>query len=653
MYKFIFQKVKTIIPKISKTELIALRSGGVSLDREIFQGKIDFKNLLSSSSQPLNDLEKKMMQKTDVLLKNIGENPIYPNENIYNVLDQLGKDGFLSMIIDQKYNGNRISYKAQSKILSKISSYNPSLGVITMVPNSLGPAELLLHYGTEMQKNKYLPKLADGSLIPCFGLTGPENGSDATGKIDRGIVKKKNGKILIHINLNKRYITLAPVSNLIGIAFNVEDPDKLLPLNIEPGITVALIEKGHRGLLQETYHNPNNAGFPNGTLKGEIEIDADNIIGGISNIGNGWKMLMDCLTIGRGISLPATANGSSKFITSCMYHYLQIRHQFNMPIGKMEAVRKKFINMFINTWIIHSSVAFTNHLLDKGNIPSVITAIMKYQTTERARIILNEGMDIYAGSAICMGENNFFTKFYQASPIGITVEGSNTLTRNLIIFGQGLNKSHPHIFKIFESIQDDDLLIFKIYFNEMIHTILVNYGKLLVGNPERLEKLTLKFSLLANFMALLGGQIKSKQMLSGEMADILSNLYLSYALIWYHKKEFKKIDTILLDVCLHYLLDNTEHKINIVIANYPIKSLKLFLYPLKCQNHVENYDEINKFYRYIEMNNGFTDVFEEDIYSKNTILEKMQKLKHIKNKDEYTKLYKEIISVGEFKIKKL
>ncbi|NBY39913.1 MAG: acyl-CoA dehydrogenase, partial [Flavobacteriia bacterium] len=337
----------------------------------------------------------------------------------------------------------RLPIETQSYILSKISSYNPSLGVVTMVPNSLGPAELIQHYGTDEQKNYFLSRLANGSLIPCFGLTGPNNGSDAVGNIDEGIVEIVDGKPKIKINLNKRYITLAPISNLIGVAFRLKDPNKIVG---KEGITLALLEQNGLGILQNTYHNPNNAGFPNGTIKGTIYIDLKEVIGGPDKIGEGWKMLMECLAVGRGVSLPATANGSSKFITQSILNYINIRNQFNMNIGNMEAVREKYIDMLLNTWIIHTSVKFTNHILDSGSTPSVITAIMKQQTTERARNILNNGMDIYAGSGICIGENNFFTSFYNSSPVGITVEGSNTLTRSLIIFGQGLNKSHPYIF---------------------------------------------------------------------------------------------------------------------------------------------------------------------------------------------------------------
>ena len=376
-YRKVFNIVKSIIPKISETEIIALKSGGVSIDRELFNGKVDYNKLYKPI---LINSDKNMETETIDLLRSVGSENIYPNENIHKLIKQLGEKGFLSMIIDKQYNGNRLSITSQSKILSKIASYNPSLAESIMVPNSLGPAELLQHYGTQQQKDFFLPKLANGTMIPCFGLTGPNNGSDAVGQIDKGIVELIDGKIKIKIKLNKRYITLAPVSNLIGIAFNIEDPNRLLKNN-KTGISVALIESSQYGLQQHTYHNPNNAGFPNGTIKGTIFIDTDQIIGGEDRIGEGWKMLMECLAVGRGVSLPATANGSSKFITHSIMNYINLRKQFNMHIGNMESVREKFIDMYLNTWIIHTSVNFTNHILDTGSTPSVITAIMKQQTT--------------------------------------------------------------------------------------------------------------------------------------------------------------------------------------------------------------------------------------------------------------------------------
>jgi len=662
VYLRLFKIVKNIIPKISETEIIALKSGGVSIDRELFNGKVDYNKLYKPI---LKTCEQHMEQETNDLLNTIGSESIYPNKNIDKLMKQLGEKGFLSMIIDKQYGGNRLPIFSQSRILSKISSYNPSLAVTTMVPNSLGPAELLQHYGTQQQKDYFLPKLADGTMIPCFGLTGPNNGSDAVGQIDKGIVECIDGKIKIKICLNKRYITLAPISNLIGIAFNLEDPNRLLNNN-KSGISVALVESSQHGLLKDTYHNPNNAGFPNGTIKGTIFIDVEQIIGGEDKIGEGWKMLMECLAVGRGVSLPATANGSSKFITHSIMNYINIRKQFNMNIGNMEAVREKFIDMYLNTWIIHASVNFTNHILDSGSTPSVITAIMKYQTTERARNILNHGMDIYSGSGICIGDNNFFTKFYNSSPVGITVEGSNTLTRGLIIFGQGLNKSHPYIFPIFQSIQDNNINDFKNNLNKLISSIIINYCKMIsltfinalpfLNNntaQKRLDIATIKFSLLSNFIAVMGGKIKSKQMISGNMSDILSNLYLSYSVLWYYKhyQLMNNTNTFLRDECINYLMNELDYKMNLVIDNYPIQILKPFLYPLTNKIRYTDLENKNKLYKLIIENETLHNIFKNDIYYKGTVLEKMEELHKMKpNTEEYNKLYQDIIKVGEYVI---
>jgi len=655
MYKYLFSSFKKIIPKISETEIIALKSGGTSIDRHIFEGKMDYKRLYSPVKK--YTLSNEIKDNVQSLLKKTGQNNIYPGKNINNIMNELGKNGYLSMIIDKKYGGNLIPIELQSQIISKISSYNPSLGVVTMVPNSLGPAELLQHYGTEYQKNYFLPKLSSGEFIPCFGLTGPNNGSDAVGEIDEGVVEKINGEIKIRITLNKRYITLAPISNLVGIAFKLNDPDNLLG-NGKNGITLALVENTQENLLLETYHNPNNSGFPNGTIKGTIFITPDQVIGGKDKIGEGWKMLMECLAVGRGVSLPAAANGSSKFITQTIKYYINTRKQFKMNIGDMEAVREKFIDMYLNTWIIHTSVKLTNHILDSGSTPSVITAIMKQQTTERGRNILNHGMDIYSGSGICTGENNFFTKFYNSSPVGITVEGSNTLTRGLIIFGQGLNKSHPYIFPIFQNIQDNNLSEFKNNFNSLLKNVIRNYTRLFTPNHFRsikditllrLDIATLKFSILSNFIALLGGKIKQKQMISGNMADILSNLYLSYSLVWYHY-HFNN-NNFLRDECIQYLMQDAEYKMNLIISNYPISILKPLLYPLKNNIKYTNFDDKNKLYNYILNNKELDDVFTKDIYYDGTVLEKLIKISKIdKSSEEYKTLYQDIIKVDEYKI---
>ena len=336
MSKIIFNFVKKLIPKISETELIALRSGTTSLDRDIFNGRVNLPNKNEDSK------DVKFTNYANNLLQKYGSQKVFPSEDSNQILEDIKKNKFFSLIIDEKYNGNKMSVNNLSSLLVRITSHNPALGVTIMVPNSLGPGELLAHYGTEEQKNKYLPGLADGNYIPCFGLTGPNNGSDAAGSIDEGIVKVIDNRKKISVSINKRYITLAPVSNLVGLAFRLKDPDNLLEEGKE-GITVALIEGDHEGLIKETHHNPLNAGFPNGTLKGNLEIDLDQIIGGEANSGNGWKMLMECLAAGRAICLPATALASSKVACYGILNYAKHRKQFNIPLIKMEGVNEKNI----------------------------------------------------------------------------------------------------------------------------------------------------------------------------------------------------------------------------------------------------------------------------------------------------------------------
>lgn len=655
MYPLLFKQVKNIIPKISETERIALRSGGVSIDKDIFTGKLLYAKLGKVSLVK----DTRMVSKTQYMLEKYGDTNVYPSPNISAIMSDLGNSGFLGMIIDKKYNGNRMSFSSQSDILTMMSSYNPSLAVVTMVPNSLGPGELLQHYGTEEQKKNYLPRLASGELIPCFGLTGPNNGSDATGNIDIGVVKMVNDVRVIEIDLNKRYITLAPVADLIGIAFNLKDPDSLIKEG-KSGITLALIERNHLGLLLDTYHNPNDAGFPNGTVKGKVQIQFDQIVGGEKMAGNGWAMLMECLAVGRGISLPANANGASKAITFGIKNYIQHREQFKIPIGNMEGVREKFLDMFYHTWVIQSAVHHTTYILDTGTTPSVLTAIMKQQTTERARNVLLHAMDIYAGSAICRGPNNFLTKFYNSSPVGITVEGSNTLTRSLIIFGQGLNKSHPYIYDIFNSIQENNVSNFKKVFNEMVCFSVGLYMSSIFQRRQtdinmRLECIITRYANLANFVALLGGKIKSEQMISGSMADALSSIYLAQSVIWYHNNAASNVPTEIKTYCIDRLCSEAEEKINLVIHNYPNKYIAMVLKPTRFQFTHINFKDMNKVFNTIMKDDETNKLIKENIFYKNTVLEDLENLTVLKksgNTDEYAKLYQKILRVGEYPIVK-
>jgi len=644
--KKIFNIIKNKIPKISSTELIALRSGNTSLDRSILMGKINFPKK--------NTLKNKFPEsKLDKLFNSYDGTKIYPNNDSNYWINYLAENKYFSFLIDESYGGIKLSVNEISNILTKIASIEPALGVVTMVPNSLGPGELLIHYGTEEQKNKYLPGLANGNYIPCFGLTGPNNGSDATGSIDEGEVVKINNKIMIKVKINKRYITLAPVANLMGIAFNLKDPNKFLKNN-KSGISLALLERGHDGLIQETHHNPLNAGFPNGTIKGEFYIELNQIIGGPEKVGDGWQMLMDCLSAGRGISLPATANASSKVATFGIINYAKVRTQFNMPLSNMEAIKEKINAMVYNTWIIQSSIDLTNTILDSGDSPAVISAIMKQQTTERGREVLNHGMDIQGGGAICLGYSNFLEKFYRAAPIGITVEGSNTLTRSLIIFGQGLNKSHPYIFPILENVlQNDEKTFMKNLKSIIMHSLNLyfstfNFTNLLPGTSKILEKQLLDFACLTNFVALKGGSLKKEQMLSGAMSDIFSNLYLAMAVQYYHNNYNTSLK--LTNYIINKLINNNQNKINEVIYN--LGPERIFLNHLINPVNNISYEEENNIFNEIMSNTKIIEEIKKNIHVENNILGDLELAGSGKldiNSNEYKYLKNRIINVDEFK----
>lgn len=633
MYKLLFNSVKQRIPRISPTEMIALQSGTTSLDRDILKGEIAYPEKKSYT----NKFSEKEL---DLMLGMYMNKKIYPNEDDNNIIDYLAKRKYFSFLIDEKYGGIKLSVKEMSNILTKITSVDPGLGVVAMVPNSLGPGELLIKYGTEAQKNKYLPGLAKGDYIPCFGLTGPNNGSDATGSIDEGFVFEEDGKLKIRVTLNKRYITLAPVANLMGIAFNLKDPDNLLN---KSGITVALVERDHKDLIQKTHHNPLDVGFPNGTIKGSIVLELDDVIGGEENVGNGWKMLMECLSAGRGISLPATANASSKVATYGIMNYIKVRDQFKMPLANMEAIQEKFNNMVYNTWLIQSSVEMTNDILDSGSSPAVISAIMKQQTTERGRVVLNEAMDIHGGAAICVGYNNFLEKYYKSAPIGITVEGSNTLTRSLIIFGQGLNKSHPHIYPLLESILDNDFDQFKTNFNRIIsHSVGLYYKTLTFSKT--FEQQIIDFANLTNFVAMRGGAIKGEQMLSGDMADIFSNLYLAKSAFYYHK-HYETSEKLTMYVTKR-LMNENQSKINKVIDN--LGPERFLLQHMKRAYVPISYQEEREMFREIMENPNIVNEIKKNVYLKG-IMKDFEEIETLdKNTAKYSILKNRIINVDEY-----
>jgi len=673
MKRIVFHQIEKLVPKISETEMIALRSGGVHIDRDIFQGRVCLKTLYKNKPKSIASHELRFLRQTEELLKKYEpQELLYPNPKIKEIMQELGRKGYLSMMIPEKYDGNPISYATQARILTKIASFHPSLAVIVMVPNSLGPAELLCQYGTESQKQEHLPLLASGRCIPCFALTGPLNGSDAVGMIDEGVVEiTEYGEKYIRIpSLEKRYITLAPIANLIAVAFRLKDPKRLLSNEEQTGcggkegVTIALLEH-NKERIQITRHDPNGCGFPNGTIRAnDLKLDINSIIGGEEKAGHGWKMIMECLSVGRGISLPSSANGSSKLITYAIYHYIQHRKQFKLPIGDLEGVQEKFIEMYYHSFIINASVQYIGHIIDekhqnKETCPSVLSAIMKQQCTERGRKVIQLGMDIYAGSGLCRGENNFFTSFYQSCPIGITVEGSNTLTRSLIIFGQGLNKSHPHIYPIVRFIQQNDIDNTMEHFFQMIKDSISVYCKCLFSNIipfTPLEKKTLQFSNAANFVALLGGNIKSRQIISGNMADVLSCLFLAYSVKWYCHHHFPPTQTTkqIEQYMIGQLCNEAEQKLNAVVYDYPLAFLRPFLFSSSFSRTPppDQCSQIKHIHSLLKTNPYLIEDVKKDIYyHKNSIINKLEILSTLpKDSLEYMQLYKEIIKVGEFPI---
>tara|TARA_B100000963_G_scaffold349865_1_gene359404 strand:+ start:372 stop:2324 length:1953 start_codon:yes stop_codon:yes gene_type:complete len=635
MYRRLFAFVKRRLPRISDTELIALQSGDTSVDRAILNGKVAYPPFFGGNVRRWD------ADATQRLLTSFDGSRIYPNDNDNAWIRRLAEERYFGFLIDEAYGGVKLSVTELSSLLTTIASRDPALGVVVMVPNSLGPGELLTRYGTSSQKTQYLPRLASGELIPCFGLTGPTNGSDATGTIDQGVViQDGDGKVKIEVNLNKRYITLAPVANLMGIAFDVVDPDGLL--GGRAGITVALVERDHPGLVQDTHHNPLDAGFPNGTIKGRLLLDTDQVIGGVENVGEGWKMLMECLSAGRGVSLPATANASSKVATFGIFHYIQARTQFKLALADMEAIQEKFLRMVYETWIIQSSIEMTNDILDDGKTPAVLSAIMKQQTTERARTVLNDAMDIHAGSAICKGPNNFLEKFYRSAPIGITVEGSNTLTRSLIIFAQGLNKSHPHIFPLLTSILEDDPSRFRVHFNALVSHAVTLYGKSWWGwatATSSLESELVRFATLTNFVALKGGALKQEQMLAGDMADQFSNLYLALGVRHFQKK-FDASD-ILTTYVVDQLVAENRRIMNRVIDNlgperFLLQHMKVAAGP------VDTYERKRQVFQEIMTNPAILREIKRHIFTDGTILEDLER--SVSDAD----LRDQVIQVGEF-----
>ena len=557
----LFSLFKRMLPTLSDTEREALEAGTVGWDGELFSGDPDWQKLLDLPAPALTEAEQAFLDgPVEELCRMLDDWQIveFDKDLPSEVWQYLKEQRFFGMIIPPEYGGHGFSALAHSAVIMKISSRSITAAVTAMVPNSLGPAELLLHYGTQAQKDHYLPRLAQGEEIPCFALTGPEAGSDAAAMPDRGVIcnGEFDGKEIVGIRLNweKRYITLGPVATLLGLAFKLYDPEHLLGDREELGITLALIPTDTPGITIGSRHVPLDMPFMNGPNWGKnVFIPLDWIIGGAEGAGQGWRMLMESLGVGRSISLPALSTGAGKLACRATGAYARIRRQFRIPIGQMEGVEEALARIAGLTYQMEAARSLTCAAVDRGEKPAVLSAIVKYNTTERMRQVLNDAMDVQGGSGICLGPRNILGRPCQAIPIGITVEGANILTRTLIVFGQGAIRSHPYVLKEMQAVANPDRAAglrdfdenffahagFTISTGARAFVSGLTGGRMLPvpGGPtqrllQRANRLCSAFVLTAETaMLILGGNLKRKEKLSGRLADILSNLYLVSAVI--------------------------------------------------------------------------------------------------------------------------
>ncbi len=612
--KRLFAVISKAMPAMSATEREALEAGTVSWEGDLFSGSPDFNALLNAPTVKLTAEEQAFMDgPVNELCRMIDDWDItHVRTDMPPEMWQFLKEkGFFGMIIPKEYGGLDFSATAQVAILARIYGRSVTVGSTVSVPNSLGPAELLLKYGTREQKEYYLPRLADGREIPCFALTGPNAGSDAASIPDKGVIGRQtvNGQEVLGIRLtwNKRYITLCPVVTVIGLAFRLFDPENLLGKGHDVGISCALIPANTPGVIKGRRHFPLNTGFLNGPTQGkDVFVPIDCLIGGAAMAGHGWRMLMECLSAGRAISLPSSSTGGTQAGALASGAYARIRKQFNQPIANFEGIEEPLARIAANTYIIDAGLTMTSAAIDQGAKPSVAGAILKFNTTERARQVVMDAMDIHGGKGICLGPNNYLGRGYQNTPIGITVEGANILTRNLIIFGQGAIRCHPYVFRELESVRGNNLHQFDEAFWGHAAFVLANLTKSLIfaltdarltrapaSAAKRYYQLVHRYStnlaFLADFsMVVLGGELKRKEMISARLGDVLSKLYLTSAVLKrFHDDGEPLADLPLVEWCCQQLLHECEFAIRGVIANFPMRwariVLKLFLQPFGTQ----------------------------------------------------------------------
>ncbi|MEZ9003251.1 acyl-CoA dehydrogenase FadE [Vibrio splendidus] len=596
---------KKVLPAMSQTEKEALEAGTVWWEAELFKGKPEWKKLQNIADPKLSEAEQAFLDGP--------VNTVCEMVNDYQVTHELAdlppevwqylKDHkFFAMIIKKKYGGLEFSAYAQSLVLQKLTGVSSVLSSTVGVPNSLGPGELLQHYGTEEQRNHYLPRLAEGKEIPCFALTSPEAGSDAGSIPDYGIVCKGQwqGEEVLGMRLtwNKRYITLAPVATVLGLAFKLRDPDGLLGDKQELGITCALIPTDLKGVKIGNRHSPLNVPFQNGPTQGDdLFVPIDFIIGGQKMAGQGWRMLVECLSVGRGITLPSNSTGGIKSAALATGAYARIRRQFKQPIGRMEGVEEPLARLAGNAYVMDAASNLTVAGIDLGEKPSVISAIVKYHCTHRGQRSIIDAMDIVGGKGICLGPSNFLARSYQGAPIAITVEGANILTRSMIIYGQGAIRCHPYVLNEMEAAYSessdaldkfDSALAGHVSFT-MSNLVRSLWFGLTDGRGsdtptpsnkankqtqryyQKLNRYSANLALLSDIsMAVLGGSLKRRERLSARLGDILSQLYLGSATLKRFESEGSHAEDLpLVHWGMQDSLRQTEVAIDEFLANFP------------------------------------------------------------------------------------
>lgn len=587
-----FMRKNNVLPRISDTENQALEAGTVWIDGQFFSGNPDFVRMLqepyshhSAEEQafldgPANELCRHIDRYKTIITRKVPDA----------ILDEIKQQGFMGLLIPKEYGGKEFSSLAISSIMVKVNSYCPTAGTFVVIPNSLGAAELLKHYGTEAQKREYLPKLASGKYIPCFGLTELTAGSDAASIKAEGVVfRDEQGEIRIRLNFRKRYITLAPAADLISLAFQMHDPENLLGKGEHPGITVIMLHRGTPGLKNGDHHMPIGMSFYNGPIIGENVIASpEQIIGGPEYAGQGWRMLMEQLAGGRAVSLPAGAIGGMKVTSAATGAYSVIRHQFGFQIGQMEGIQEKLARIAAMTYLFEGARVYTCSALDNGQQPPVVSALLKSSSTEYAQKLLIDGMDVFSGAGVMQGPNNILGGGYCSAPVSITVEGANIMTRTLITFGQGATRCHPYALPLVRAVERGDVATFRSKLVGWLWHTVVNFFRSKVrgltrgfsaGSPEtgpvatyyrRLAWASSRYALLSDMaMYFIGGKLKARGSLGGRFADALTWQVLAFCALRRYKAEGNRPEDLpLVAYACEYALARIQEAFEGIHANF-------------------------------------------------------------------------------------